>query len=196
MSSEKQESWRREEDEESTGERGEVEEREKRRSGEEERERSPTSLVMRACSRAGEQGGEEILSRTERVRESEKTGRERRGEGGDVWERKREWQEREERTWRGEERNASPRPSLSDRKISIARGIVCECACEQERKQDEEETERGERERDEESEGEESRGEESGGREKKGREEKRSGEVWRRERGSLRNSGRERERER
>ena len=43
MSSEKRERWRREEDEESTGERGEVEEREKRRSGEEERERSPTS---------------------------------------------------------------------------------------------------------------------------------------------------------
>ena len=57
MSSEKREKWRREEDEESTGERGEVEEREKRRSGEEERERSPTSPFMRAHARVGEQGG-------------------------------------------------------------------------------------------------------------------------------------------
>ena len=39
MTSEKRERWKREVDEESTGERGEVEEREKRRSGEEERER-------------------------------------------------------------------------------------------------------------------------------------------------------------
>ena len=70
-----------------------MEEREKRRSGEEERERSPTSLVTRAHVRAGEQGGEEreeILSRAERVRKREKTGRERRGEGGEVWETKRE----------------------------------------------------------------------------------------------------------
>ena len=59
MSSEKRERWRREEDEESTGERGEVEEREKRRSGEEERERFPTSPVTRTHARAGEQGGEE-----------------------------------------------------------------------------------------------------------------------------------------
>ena len=59
MSSEKRERWRREEDEESTGETREVEEREKRRSGEEERERSPTSPVMRARACAGEQGGEE-----------------------------------------------------------------------------------------------------------------------------------------
>ena len=59
MSSEKRERWRREEDKESTGERGEVEEREKRRSGEEERERSPTSPVTRARACAGEQGGEE-----------------------------------------------------------------------------------------------------------------------------------------
>ena len=59
MSSEKRERWRREEDEESTGETREVEEREKRRSGEEERERSPTSTVTRARACAGEQGGEE-----------------------------------------------------------------------------------------------------------------------------------------
>ena len=58
MNSEKRERWRREEDEESTR-GGEVEEREKRRSGEEERERSPTSLVMRARACAGEQEGEE-----------------------------------------------------------------------------------------------------------------------------------------
>ena len=69
MSSEKRERWTREEDQESTGERGEVEEREKRRSGEEERERSPTSPVTRARVCVGEQGGEEreeILSRVER----------------------------------------------------------------------------------------------------------------------------------
>ena len=121
MSSEKRERWRREEDDESTGERGEVEEREKRRSGEEER-RTPLATeiisVARGIARASPPHSphDGIIFRRERetIAEEERKRRKiRRGERIFVSEKEREKG--------GEERNPEGESSTPSRAHTRAR---------------------------------------------------------------------------
>ena len=121
MSSEKRERWRREEDDESTGERGEVEEREKRRSGEEER-RTPLATeiisVARGIARASPPHSprDGIIFRRERetIAEEERKRRKiRRGERIFVSEKEREKG--------GEERNPEGESSTLSRAHARAR---------------------------------------------------------------------------